>query len=193
MLRELREQQDAQRGLNEAQDATLGTTKPQQLAEQNSLNKAFAEGVAGMTRNASTLKDSYLDRYDNSLANYYQQRRDANTRTAQMQQQSSNMAAVTASNAMNAATGLGMVAAGAMNNGGVQKAPAAPQGGTMGVQSPSLQVTTPVGSNGIQMNPDGTIVNKNGFDQKLLDYVGGDTLKRPWTPRRGQVYGYNWY
>jgi len=192
MLRELREQQDAQRGLNEAQDATLGATKAQQLAEQNSLNKSFAEGVAGMTRNASTLKDGYLDRYEGSLADYYRQRREANTRSAQMQQQSSNMAAVAASNAMNAAANMGVAAAGAMDNGGVKKAPTAPQGGTMGVQNPNLQVTTPVGNNGLQMNPDGTIVNKNGFEQKLLDYVGEDKLKRPWTPRRGQVYGYNW-
>lgn len=126
MLREMREQQDAQRGQNEARGAVLGETKEQQLAEQNDLNKSFAEGMAGMTRNASGLKDGYLDQYENSLANYYQQRRDANTRLSQMQQQSSNMAATAASNAMNAAANMGVAAAGAIDNGGVKKAPEAP-------------------------------------------------------------------
>ena len=149
MLREMREQQDAQRGLDEARGAVLGETKEQQLAEQNSRNKAYAEGIAGITRNASTLKDSYLDRYENSLANYYQQRRDINTRQAQMQQAHSNQFATAASNAMNAATGLGMVAAGAMQNGGMQKAPAAPAaaGGEAAAPASPTQVTKQVSPN----------------------------------------------
>ena len=140
MLRELRESQDAQRGLNETRGAVLGETKEQQLAEQNNLNKSFAEGLAGMTRNASTLKDSYLDRYENSLANYYQQRREANTRSAQMKQNAANMAATAASNAMNAAANMGVMAAGAAENG------SSPKMAPLTAQQQGVTVNTPPAS-----------------------------------------------
>lgn len=112
MLRELREKHDQQRNQNEARGAVLGETQEQQIARQQGLNKAYADSVAGITRNASALKDGYLDDYEKNLTNYYQQNRDMNTRMSQMAQNSSNQWATAANNAMNAAVSAAGIAAG---------------------------------------------------------------------------------
>lgn len=113
MLRELREQQDAQRSQNEAKGAVLGDTKEQQIAEQDSLNKAHADSIAKIASNASALKDGYLDNYENSLSNYYQSVREHNSRMAQIAKDGSNQWAQTATNAFGAAASAAGVAAGA--------------------------------------------------------------------------------
>lgn len=107
MLRELRERQDAQRSQNEAKAAVLGETKEQQLAEEQGLNKAYADSVAQIASNSSLLKDGYLDAYENNLSNYYNQRRAHNTAMAGIEQGASNQWAQVANN------GVGLMATGA--------------------------------------------------------------------------------
>lgn len=168
MLRELRERQDAQRNQNEARGAVLGETKEQQIAEQDSLNKSFADSVAQIASDSSMLKDGYLDAYDNSLSNYYQNVRDHNTRMSEIEMNRSNQWATAASNAVEAAAGGAQALAG-MVGGGPAKAPAAPAGPSQEAQAGSaltgvpnkiqMQNPTKIGNNGMQMNPDGTLSN----------------------------------
>lgn len=113
MLSELRAQQDAQRSANEARGAVLGETKEQQIAEENGLNKAFADSVANIASNASALKDGYLSDYENSLSKYYQDKREHNSRMAQIEMNGSNQWAQAATNAFGAAASAAGVAAGA--------------------------------------------------------------------------------
>lgn len=134
MLRELREQQDAQRSQNEAKGAVMGDTKEQQIAQQQGLNKAYADSVAGIASNASALKDGYLNQYENSLANYYQQSRAHNSAMSQIEQNRSNQWAQAATNAAGAAAS-GAVALAGMAGGGPAKAPAAQTSQQQPVQS----------------------------------------------------------
>ncbi|MBR1525075.1 MAG: hypothetical protein IJ640_00245 [Prevotella sp.] len=122
MLRKLREQQTAQRNANEARAAVLGTTAEQQIAEQDSLNKGYADSIADIASNASMLKDGYLKDYQGNLHDYYDSRQKMNTRMSQIEQNSSNNWATAANNAFNAAMGAAGVAAGAA---GVNGAPVA--------------------------------------------------------------------
>ena len=133
MLRKMREDRAHQREANETRGAVLGTTSEQKIAEQDSLNKAYADGMAEMTRNASALKDGYLDNYEKGLSDYYQQKRDSNSRMAAIYQNESNQLGTAASNAMNAATNMGMLAAGMSTNGGAAKAPSAGANGVFNV------------------------------------------------------------
>lgn len=127
MLRELRERQDAQRSQDEARGAVMGDTKEQQIAQQNGRNKAQADSIAQIASNSSLLKDGYLDKYENSLSNYYQQRRNHNARMAEIEMNRSNQWATAAENGVKAMTGaLGVVAGAADGGGGPAKAPAAP-------------------------------------------------------------------
>ena len=113
MLRKLQEQQAEQRSANEARAAVLGTTEEQQIAQQDSLNKSYADSLAEMTRNASTLRDGYLQNYQNSLHNYYTQRRQDNTNLSNLQKDMSNQWGQAASNAFQAAGSFAGIAAGA--------------------------------------------------------------------------------
>ncbi len=113
MLRKLREQQDAQRSQNEARNAVLGATTEQQIAQQDSLNKSYADSLADITRNASTLRDGYLQNYQNNLHNYYTQRMKNNTDLANMQKDASNQWGQASSNAFQAAGSFAGIAAGA--------------------------------------------------------------------------------
>ena len=168
MLRELRERQDAQRNQNEARGAVLGETKEQQIAEQDSMNKSFADSVAQIASDSSMLKDGYLDAYDNSLSNYYQNVRDHNTRMSEIEMNRSNQWATAASNAVEAAAGGAQALAG-MVGGGPAKAPAVPAGPSPEAQAGSaltgvpnkiqMQNPTKIGNNGMQMNPDGSLSN----------------------------------
>lgn len=168
MLRELREKQDAQRNQNEARGAVLGETKEQQIAEQDSLNKSFADSVAKIASDSSMLKDGYLDAYDNSLSNYYQNVRDHNTRMSEIEMNRSNQWATAASNAVEAVAGGAQALAG-MVGGGPAKAQVAPAGPSQEAQAGSaltgvpnkiqMQNPTKIGNNGMQMNPDGSLSN----------------------------------
>lgn len=103
MLRKLREQQAEQRSANEARAAVLGTTEEQQIAQQDSLNKSYADSLAEMTRNASTLRDGYLTNYQNNLHDYYTQRMNNNNALSTMQKDMSNQWSQAASNAFQTA------------------------------------------------------------------------------------------
>lgn len=134
MLRQLREQQDAQRSQNEAKGAVMGDTKEQQIAEQGNLNKSFADSLAQMTSNASMMKDGILNNYENNLSNYYNAVRDHNSKMSQIEMNRSNQWAQTASNAVSAAAGSATALAGMMD-GGPKKAPAANMPPTTGFES----------------------------------------------------------
>lgn len=118
MLRKLREQQTEQRHANEAKGTVLGETEEQKIAKQDSLNKSYADTIAEITSNASTLKDSYLKDYQNDLHTYYDKRREMNSAVAQMEKENSNQWGTTASNAFAAAAGAAGVAAGAASGSG---------------------------------------------------------------------------
>lgn len=113
MLRKLQEQQAEQRSANEARAAVLGTTEEQQIAQQDKLNKSYADSLAEMTRNASTLRDGYLQNYQNSLHNYYTQRMKNNSDLSNLQKDMSNQWGQAASNAFQAAGSFAGIAAGA--------------------------------------------------------------------------------
>ena len=123
MLRKLQEQQAEQRSANEARGAVLGTTEEQQIAQQDSLNKSYANSLGEMTANASTLRDGYLRDYQNNLHNYYTQRRQDNTNLSNLQKDMSNQWGQAANNAFQAAGSFAGIAAGATGE-AVAKAPA---------------------------------------------------------------------
>lgn len=122
MLRKLREQQAEQRGANEARAAVLGTTEEQNIASQDSLNKRYADSVAEITSNASTLRDSYLKDYQNNLHTYYDKVRETNTNLSNMQKETSNQWAQAANNAFQAAGSFAGIAAGAAGGTGTPTA-----------------------------------------------------------------------
>lgn len=113
MLRKLQEQQTEQRSANKARAAVLGTTEEQQIAQQDKLNKSYADSLAEMTRNASTLRDGYLQNYQNNLHNYYTQRMKNNSDLSNLQKDMSNQWGQAASNAFQAAGSFAGIAAGA--------------------------------------------------------------------------------
>lgn len=65
MLRLLQENQDKQAKRDEAVAAITGATPEAQLAAQDSRNKSYADALAEIASNASTLKDTYLQNYQN--------------------------------------------------------------------------------------------------------------------------------
>ncbi len=127
MLRKLQEQQAEQRSANEARAAVLGTTEEQQIAQQDKLNKSYADSLAEMTRNASTLRDGYLQNYQNNLHNYYTQRMKNNSDLSNLQKDMSNQWGQAASNAFQAAGSFAGIAAGASGGSTATKVP--PSGG----------------------------------------------------------------
>lgn len=167
MLRELREQQDAQRSQNEAKGAVSGATSEQQLAEEQGLNKAYSDSVAQIASNSSMLKDGYLDQFDNNLSNYYDKVRAHNSTMSQIEMNRSNQWAQAANNAVSAAAGSAQALAGMVGNGGgPNKAPAAPSpsaeaGSALTGVPNKIQAKAPtqIGNNGMQLNPDGSLSN----------------------------------
>ena len=84
MMRLLQENQDKQAKRDEAVAAITGATTESQLAAQDSRNKSYADALAEIASNASQLKDSYLQ-------NYQQQRLGLVNPRASLLQQESNM------------------------------------------------------------------------------------------------------
>lgn len=193
MLREMRERQDAQRSQNEARGAVMGETAEQQIAQENGLNKSFADGIAQIASNSSMLKDGYLDDYDKSLSNYYQNVRDHNTRLSEIEMNRSNQWAQAADNAVSAAAGSAQALAGMV--GGGAKAPAAPAGPSAAAEAGAamtgvpnkieMKNPTPIGSNGMQMNPDGSLSNPklNSWDKIQQDMRRTYSIGKPTVPK----------
>ena len=63
MLRILQENQEKTAKRDEALAAITGATAESQLAAQESRNKSYADALAEIASNASTLKDTYLQNY----------------------------------------------------------------------------------------------------------------------------------
>lgn len=153
-MRKLREDMDAQQSQNEAKGITMGDTKEQQVAEQDSLNKAYADSVANYASNASVLKDGVLEDYGNDISKYYDARRKLNSQMADIHQNTSNQWAQTATNAMATTAMAAGVAAGAAD--GMPKKSKVRVGGAQNVDlSPGSYDM----GGGVQVNPDGTITN----------------------------------
>lgn len=84
MLRILQENQDKQASKDNALAAITGATTEAQLASQDSRNKSYADALANIASNASTLKDTYKQ-------NYLNQRLNMSDPKAAMLQNQSNM------------------------------------------------------------------------------------------------------
>lgn len=84
MLRVLQENQDKQASKDNALAAITGATSEAQLAAQESRNKSYADSLASIASNASTLKDTYKQ-------NYLNQRMNMNNPQTSILQNSSNM------------------------------------------------------------------------------------------------------
>lgn len=69
MLRILQENQDKQASKDNALAAITGATTEAQLASQDSRNKSYADALANIASNASTLKDTYKQNYLNQRLN----------------------------------------------------------------------------------------------------------------------------
>jgi hypothetical protein len=67
MMRLLQEGQDRQAKRDAAVSAITGATQESNLASQESRNKSFADSMAEVAKNASSLKDAYLSDYTNKL------------------------------------------------------------------------------------------------------------------------------
>jgi hypothetical protein len=67
MMRLLQENQDKQAKRDEAVAAVTGATPEAQLAAQDSRNKSYADALAEIASNASQLKDTYLQNYQNQM------------------------------------------------------------------------------------------------------------------------------
>ena len=63
MLRIMQENQDKQAKRDDAIAAITGATPEAQLAAQGNRNKSYADALAEIASNASTLKDTYLQNY----------------------------------------------------------------------------------------------------------------------------------
>lgn len=63
MLRLLQENQEKQARRDEALSAITGATTESKLAAQDSRNKSYADALAEIASNASTLKDTYRQQY----------------------------------------------------------------------------------------------------------------------------------
>lgn len=124
MLREMREQQDAQRSQDEARGDVLGETSEVRTANAENRNKAMADSIAQIASNSSMLKDGVMDQYMQELGDYSKQKQEHNTTMAQIEMNRSNQWANAAGNAASAAAGSATALAG-MLDGGAAKAPAA--------------------------------------------------------------------
>lgn len=91
MLNELKSQQNEVAAQQNAQNAVMGNTPNMQVAANAAAGKNYGDAIAGIARNASQLKDSYL-------ANYQQQRNANFDATRQMHQNASAQAAQAAQN-----------------------------------------------------------------------------------------------
>lgn len=99
MLRKLEENQRNTQKLNDAKAAITGATPEQQLANQNSLNKSYADAVAKIASQASVLKDGYMSNWQNYMNNYYANRLGMSDKIAGVYTNQSNQWANTANNA----------------------------------------------------------------------------------------------
>lgn len=188
MLREMRERQDAQRSQNEARNAVLGATKEQELAQEEGLNKAYADSIAQIASNASMLKDGYLDDYENNLGKYYQSVRDHNSKMSAIEMNRSNQLATAASNAMEAVGGSAQALAGMVDGSGPKKAPkapSAPSGDSNQIQRLPVQVL----DNGTIMNPDGSFSNPklNVWDKIQQDMTKQYQIGKPHLPQYWKI------
>lgn len=70
ILRQLGEENKKQDARDDAQAAIIGATPEQQLSAQEGRRKSFSDAVAGVARNASILRDSYLQQRMGQQDNY---------------------------------------------------------------------------------------------------------------------------
>lgn len=82
MLNTLQENQQSQAAREEARAAVTGATAEEKLSAADSRRKTYADAVAKMAENASTLKDGYLTNWQNQRDKYYEQKLGMNDKIA---------------------------------------------------------------------------------------------------------------
>lgn len=99
MFRLLQENQRNAEERSAAQAAVLGTTAEQQLAEKEGIRKSYADAMADLASNASSLRDAYMENYMNRADNIFKEKLNMQDKiagiyqneSAQMSQASQNL------------------------------------------------------------------------------------------------------
>lgn len=113
MLRILDENQKTAENRAAAKSAVTGATSEQQLAEREGIRKTYADSVAEIASNASSLRDSYLQNYQSRNDANFEKRLGMRDQIAQINQQESANWGNAASNAFQSAFSFAGNAAGA--------------------------------------------------------------------------------
>lgn len=113
MLRILDENQKTAENRAAAKSAVTGATAEQQLAEREGIRKTYADRVAEIAGNASSLRDSYLQNYQSMSDANFEKRLGMRDQIAQINQQESANWGNAASNAFQSAFSFAGNAAGA--------------------------------------------------------------------------------
>ena len=112
MWRKLREENDAQRQVDENRADTMGETGEIQLAGADARNKVMADSIANMTQNSSMIKDALGDKRLEELGNYSTRKQQHNTTLAGIDTNKSNQWSNATNNSIQAMTGAATAAAG---------------------------------------------------------------------------------
>lgn len=99
MLRLLDENQKKADARNAAQSAILGSTPEQELASKEATRKSYADALADLASNASTLRDKYLSDWQARQDNYFANRLNMQQDLANIKQNTSNQLASASTNA----------------------------------------------------------------------------------------------
>lgn len=99
MLRLLDENQKKADARNAAQSAILGSTPEQELANKEATRKSYADALADLVSNASSLRDKYLSDWQARQDNYFINRLNMQQDLANIKQNTSNQLASASANA----------------------------------------------------------------------------------------------
>lgn len=106
MLRILDENQKTAEKRSAAQSAVMGSTTEQQLAEKEGIRKTYADSVAEIASNASSMRDGYLSNYQNRNDANFEKRLGMHDQIAQINQQESANWGNAAQNAFSASASM---------------------------------------------------------------------------------------
>lgn len=99
MLRLLDENQKKADTQNAAKSAIMGSTPEQELANKEVTRKAYADALADIASNASSLRDNYMNNWQKQQNDYYAQRLGMQQELANIHTNTSNQWANAATNA----------------------------------------------------------------------------------------------
>lgn len=99
MMRMLGERQDRDNARSDAQAAIMGATDEQQLAGKEANRRTYADALADIASNASNMRDQYLRDYKSDRKGYLGQRMAMKDQMANIEKNTSDQWATTATNA----------------------------------------------------------------------------------------------